>query len=179
VRTVNREGRFYRVVSPSWIDPLDTSFSKQYGGRWNAPEAFGVLYLNADVKVAAANARANHARRAIQLFDLNEDARPALVEVALSPSQMLDIASPEGIAANGLPATYPCWVGHAECQPIGQSAYDYGLDGVACLSSAECTPTSVVGEELGVFDRVVASRVKRRRTRSFARWYPDAVPPEN
>ncbi|MBV8709252.1 MAG: RES domain-containing protein, partial [Acidobacteriaceae bacterium] len=74
--TVHRSGFYYRVVAPNWVNPADTSYSKRQGGRWNPPGEFGALYLNADVHVAAANARAQHAGRALKLFDLLPEARP-------------------------------------------------------------------------------------------------------
>ncbi len=45
-------------------------------GAGSTPGEFGALYLNATVRVAAANARAQHSGRAIKLFDLLPEARP-------------------------------------------------------------------------------------------------------
>ena len=67
-RSVSRGGPYDRVAAPEWIDPADTAYSKQRGGRWNPVGELGALYLNATIQVAAANARAQHARRAIKLL---------------------------------------------------------------------------------------------------------------
>ena len=56
--TVRRGGEYNRLADPAWQDPLDTSFAKSMGGRWNAPGSFEVLYLNRDVRVA--RLQANH-----------------------------------------------------------------------------------------------------------------------
>lgn len=51
-RRVRRGGIFHRLADPDWDDPLDGSYAKVHGGRWNPPESFPVLYLNADENVA-------------------------------------------------------------------------------------------------------------------------------
>src|SRR5918994_949577 len=51
-RTIRRGGSYNRLAEPSWADLLDTSHSLQYGGRWNPPGSFGVLYLNRDLRMA-------------------------------------------------------------------------------------------------------------------------------
>ena len=58
-----------RVVDPDWADPLDASFSRSGGGRWNPPGAFAALYLCRDVRdrasqrAAPARGSAVHVRR--------------------------------------------------------------------------------------------------------------------
>jgi hypothetical protein len=48
---------------PEWVDCGDMSFSK-IGGRWTPRGEFGALYLNATIRVAAAQARHQHEGRA-------------------------------------------------------------------------------------------------------------------
>lgn len=172
--TVQRGGAYYRVVAPTWRDPLDTSYAKTYGGRWNPPGEFGALYVNADLRVAAANARANHAGRAIKLFDLLPDARPELVTVDIPTIDVLDAWSPEGVAALGFAANFPYAVPWPPCQAVARTAHAAGIAGVAARSNAEATPTEVVGEELAAFDGVDVGPLRERR--SFAEWYPDPIP---
>ena len=50
--TVRRGGACNRLAEPHWADPLDTSFTREHGGRWNAPGAFGMLYLNRTERLA-------------------------------------------------------------------------------------------------------------------------------
>ena len=49
---------WWRVADPSWSDPLDPAFARRYGGRWNPPGMFPVLYLNEDPATARLNLRA-------------------------------------------------------------------------------------------------------------------------
>lgn len=94
--TCRRGGRYYRVAKPEWVDPLDLSFSKVHGGRWNPPGDFGALYLGGSEEVAAANARRQHRGRAIGLFDLRPERRPVLVTVEVPEGTVLDAVTPGG-----------------------------------------------------------------------------------
>src|SRR5665213_2191786 len=176
MKSVSREGAYYRVYKPDWDDPLDTSFAKARGGRWNPPDEFGVLYLNFSLDAAAANARAAHAGRAIGLFDLKPDRRPRLLQVRVPRSSVLDVVTVAGISALRLPKTYPFSIARARCWPIARRAYaDVKLGGIACRSAAECTKTSWIGEELARFDRA-PHLVENGPRQSFADWYPDPHP---
>ena len=55
VHHITRGGRYYRVCGPDWDDPSDTAYRRIGGGRWNAPGAFGALYLNENLEGARAN----------------------------------------------------------------------------------------------------------------------------
>ena len=161
MKAILRGGHYHRVYKPDWQDPLDTKPGIEHGGRWNAPRSFGVLYLNATLIVAAANARTHHAGRAIGLFDLKPERRPHLLTLEVPRSLALDAVTAE--------------VGHSRCYPIGKLAYkEQRLRGIACRSAAECSPTEWLGEELAWFDRSPA--LQAISTQSFAAWYPDAQP---
>jgi len=171
--TARRGGEYYRVVAPDWTEPLDTTYSKQYGGRWNPPGEFGALYLNANLRVAAANARAQHAGRAIKLFDLHPSARPELVTAEVPQRDVVDAVSPDGVAALGFAESFPFGVSWLPCQAIARAAKADGISGIATRSNAEATATRVVGEELAVFE---GCAVAERARRPFAAWYPDPIP---
>ena len=172
--TLARSGRYYRVVDPTYRAPLDTSYAKAAGGRWNPPGEFGALYLCATFAVAAANARYQHAGRAIKLFDLLPAARPDIVTVDVPRLDVVDIVTAPGIRAVGLPPAYPYGVLWPPCHAIARAAYADGVVGVAARSNAEATATSSVGEELAVFDTVTGvAQVSRE---AFALWYPDPIP---
>jgi hypothetical protein len=173
--TIERGGRYFRLAKPDWLEPLDHSFSKAIGGRWNPPGEFGALYLSRTVEVAAANARRQHIGRAIGLFDLRPERRPILVSVDVAVGDALDVVTPKGVRGLKLPAEYPYGVGHDRCQPIGRRALRAGLPGVACRSNAECTPTDWIGEELAWFDSAPPPTEIGARAR-FAQWYPDHIP---
>ncbi len=173
-RVVQRGGAYYRVVAPKWVDPADTSYSKQRGGRWNPAGEFGALYLCASVQVAAANARAQHAGRAIKLFDLLPAARPELVTFEVPMSGVLDACTAKGIAALGFAENFPYGIPWPPCQEIGRAAHAKGLPGVAARSNAEATEIWSVGEELALFEQVVVGPPQARRR--FDEWYPDPIP---
>ena len=171
---VQRGGAYYRVVAPNWVDPADTAYSKQRGGRWNPASEFGALYLAATIQVAASNARAQHAGRAIKLFDLLPAARPELATFDVPMTGVLDACTAKGIAALGFAENFPYGVPWPPCQAIGRAAHAKGLPGVASRSNAEATETASVGEELALFERVVLSPARARRR--FDEWYPDPIP---
>ena len=134
-----------------------------------------MLYLNRTLEVAAANARWQHRKRAIGLFDLRPERRPILVTVEVPRVGALDVVTAEGLRDLRLPASYPFAAGHARCRPIGRRAYKGGLPGIACRSAAECFATGWVGEELAWFDRAPGVRERGPR-RAFGEWYPDSIP---
>ena len=172
---VDRAGTYYRVFKPDWSDPLDASFAKTFGGRWTPRGELGAVYLNATIEVSAANARLQHRRRAIGLFDLRPEKRPSLLDVRVPRHLVGDVVTSAGIAAAGLPSDYPIGVSHASCWAAARAAYaDTRLAGIACRSAAECTATYCAGEELAWFDR--AKPVARIQERTFARWYPGPYP---
>jgi hypothetical protein len=151
-------GTFLRVADSSWEDPFDGSFSMRRGQRWNAKGSFPVVYLNANEAAAQANAVRLLERLAavgVEAEDLEDAELPVILECAMPPRVVLDVLSDEGCLDAGLGTTYPLGpdgqlVGHERCQPIGQSAWDAGLDGIACRSAALPGPE---GEELAWLDR--------------------------
>jgi RES domain-containing protein len=175
-RYVRRHGTYYRVCKADWAACSDTSYAKQFGGRWTPPEEFGALYLCATIEVAAAVARTHHVGRAIPLFSLRPSRRPQLQSFTVTASQFVDVVTNEGVAATGLPATFPFGVDHKTCWPIARQAYSLGERAIASRAAAECGPDFWLGEELAVFDNGPMPRAAGRR-RPFSQWYPDVVPP--
>jgi len=149
MRIVGASGRYSRVADPTWVDPLDISFSAKTGGRWNPP-GLAALYLNETRDAALANARrAVFERWGRTLEDVRPELLPDLQYVPVSAGgQYLDAITTEGIAELGLSQTYPTDIPHPPCQGIGLAADRAGLDGVAPLSAV--APTQ---EELVVFAR--------------------------
>lgn len=173
-RTVRRGGSYNRLAEPSWTDPLDTSYSKARGGRWNPPGAFGALYLNRDHRVARLQVAHRLADQPYGVEDLDETEQHDLVEVNVPTRAWLDCVSDEGLEAVGLPITYPRHadgtpVAHQECQAIGQAAYDAGRSGVASRSGAQ--GASRKDEELAVFARNGGAEVAMTGRRPFAEWF--------
>jgi hypothetical protein len=169
---LERGGHYFRVCDPGWRNPLDTSFARARGGRWNPPGLFGALYLNATILVAAANARLSFSGEIASLYDLQPAQRPDLLQVTVSKARFVDAVTRTGLRSLRLPSSYPIGVPHARCQRIAKRAFDEGEpSGVAYRSNAEATPSSFIGEELAVFDR--ASALVRKKARlTFSEWYP-------
>lgn len=129
-----------RVAKASWAEPLDPSYAKEYGGRWNPPRSYSALYLNEDL----ATARAQLPRMLEGYPATAEDLDDEFVLVgATLPSQqeVADAVSDEGLEALGLPTSYPVYsngrpVRRATCQPIGAEVAREGLRGVSARSAA-------------------------------------------
>lgn len=172
---IARGGRYCRVVKPDWIDGADTSYSKRFGGRWNPKGLFGALYLNRDLEVASANARAQHRGRAIGLFDLRAGSRPLLQWFDVAAARYVDAVTAQGVAALGFPATFPHATTWHRCQSIARVAYIRRAPGIACRSSAEATAEFWAGEELAIFDTQMMPRTIGKPV-PFGRWYPQLKP---
>lgn len=162
-----------RVADPNWADPLDSTFAASRGGRWNPPNSYRVLYLNEDVVTARLNLRAFVAPWPYEPEDLRPDTAPVLVGARLPSSlRAVDIHSPTGVTAVGLPGTYPVddngqTVSHAVCQPIGVQAKEAQTDGIRCRCAQS---PSGEGRELAWFPTENATPEKSSTT-PYAKWY--------
>ena len=131
----HRHGPLLRVVQRGWQAPLDPSYARREGGRWNAPGSFPVLYTCCSERVARAVVYGRLQRAAVVLADLLDAARPQLVEIAWSGS-LVDAISSGGLAAVGLPDAYPDDVGYDGTRPLGATWAGSGHEGVVCRSAA-------------------------------------------
>jgi hypothetical protein len=176
-QTIRRGGGDYnRLAEPAWADPLDTSYSKRSGARWNAPGSFGVLHLNRGRPMARLQVDHKLAGQPYGVEDLDPDEQHDLVEVDVIELDLRDCITDAGLQGVGLPATYPVdgagnEVPWSTCQPIGQPAYDDGLPGIACRSAA--TGAEPGDEELAVFDSHTRD-VRQTGRLLFDDWYWDA-----
>jgi len=171
VRHVRRGGAYLRVADPSWRDPLSGEYARSRGGRWNAPEAFSVVYLNASLGVARALVRSQLEERGIRPEDVLPEAGPLLVHTTVPDNAYVNAVTDAGLRALHLPATYPLddrgrVIPHGVCQPIGRLAWDAGEQGIACRSATKGAPTT--GEELAYFSR---QRLHVERIEQFADWF--------
>jgi hypothetical protein len=167
MKTLSRNGRYYRVCDPLWVDCCSAEFAARYGGRWNAPQSFPVLYLNAGVATAKANALRTYDGEAFGLFDLNPTARPHLQIVEIKRHDAVDAVTDEGLRELGLPPTYPCGITHDVCRPIGKKIYDAGHPSIAYRSAALSG-----GEELALLHLDLATKRSRH---PFNEWFLDEV----
>jgi hypothetical protein len=173
-RTIRRGGTYHRLAEPAWDDPLDTSYSRERGGRWNPPGRFGAVYLNRDLRMARLQVQHKLRGQPYGVEDLDEDEQHDLVSVEVVKHHWLDCVTDLGLGAVRLPTTYPRYangrpVRHQTCQPIGQAAYDDGRPGIACRSAARGATSS--DEELAVFERDVNAAVRMTGRRPFAEWF--------
>ncbi len=163
-----------RVADPAWADPVDPTYAAATGGRWNPPGGFPVLYLNEDVVTARINVQVFLAGLPYGPEDLRDDAGPVLVEARLPRRQdVADVHTPAGVAAVGLPASYPldpsgAPVGQERCQPIGAAAHEAGWRGVRCRSAR--APYGA-GRELAWFPASVRSRARIVGRHAWGDWF--------
>lgn len=175
--TAHRRGAYNRLAEPRWGDPIDTTHSRRSGGRWNAPGAFGVLYLNDSLEMARAQVRHKLRGQPFGVEDLEPSRQHVLVPIEVEECRVRDCASEAGVFAVGLPASYPhdehgTPVEHDRCQPIGAAARAAGLDGVACRSAAAGANRR---EELALFEEAVPRLVSAGEPVPFAEWYLEEV----
>lgn len=134
-------GTFFRVADPSWADPVDAPYAaRPPGQRWNPP-GVDCLYLNVDIDTARANVRRLFVGQPAQPEDLDPAAAPVLVQVTIPDGLALDATSTIGLAAIGLPDTFPLddaggLIQHQLCQPHGVASLEAGHDGVLARSAA-------------------------------------------
>ena len=165
---------WWRIADRGWRNPLDPSFAAERGGRWNPPDSFPTLYFNEDKATARTNLRAFIAGWPYEPEDLREDNGPVLVCATLPRGQRVcDVHSPAGVAAVGLPKTYPTdskgrTVARERCQPVGAAAHEAGLRGVRSRSAQS---RDGVGRELAWFPATTRSHAKRVTTLSFVSLY--------
>jgi hypothetical protein len=174
-QTTQRAGAFNRLAEPAWADPLDTSFSKAKGGRWNAAGSYGVLYLNNGEPMARAQVAHKLAGQPFTVEDLDPDEQHDLIEVNVADSTVLDCVTDDGLTAAGLPVSYPkdpagVEVPHdPDCHTVGAAAHADGQDGIACRSAADGTTPD--DEELALFDHAATAKVTMIARRPFRDWY--------
>ena len=151
-----------RVADPEWKNPLDPTYAQKKGGRWNPPASFATLYLNGDVITARSQLMRLLEGSPVQLEDLDDDAY-VLVAATLPRNQVCaDATTDTGLAALGLPATYPFassgeMIEHAICQTMGEQVASLQLRGVWCRSALG---PRVSGTELAWFPATRSSRAR-------------------
>lgn len=167
--------QWLRVVDPAWIDPLDPSYARDRGGRWNPPGSFQTLYLNEDFHTARAQVLKLLEGSPVEPADL--DPGFDLVVATLPRSQTAaDLSGVDGLLAVGLPATYPRYsngrpVRYDDCQPVGVEVHALSLRGIYARSAATDDGS---GRELAWFparESSHASEIERLRFDSW--WHSD------
>lgn len=165
---------WWRIARREWRDPLDPAHAAQRGGRWNPPGSFPTLYLNEDMVTARLNLRTFIAGWPYEPEDLDDDAGPHLAIATLPRDQTVaDVHTPGGVAAVGLPPTYPVdargvLVDHVTCQQVGRDVHKGGLRGVRSRSAQG---PHGAGREVTWFPATRRSRAHLVDRQSFADWF--------
>jgi len=147
--TLRESWRWLRVADATWDDPLDPTFAKHHGGRWNPKGSFPTLYLNEDLHTAKAQIHKMFDGSPVAPEDLDDGY--VLIAATLPSRQLVaEAVTISGVQALGLPGTYPLdatgqTVSQETCQPIGADIKKKGLRGVRARSAA--TPDGT-GREL-------------------------------
>jgi hypothetical protein len=165
-----------RVCRPDWVDPFDPEFAARTGGRWNPPGSWPTLYLSRNLVTARARVEQLLEGTAVEPDDLTDDSFQ-LVATRLPRGQVAaDVVTGPGIAATGLPPTYPDdgtgeRVAHGACWPVADAARQAGLDGVESRSAAT---RSGAGRELAWWP---GDRSPRRRPGrvDYGRWRTSGI----
>src|SRR5713226_410482 len=105
--TTSFAGRVFRCIPHSSTEPLSTVSSLQYGGRWNSPESFPVLYTFLNRNLARTWVEARFNRDGVALTDAQPEILPDLLVLECDIEPLADLTSDAGLEAVGLPDTYP------------------------------------------------------------------------
>lgn len=166
--------RWLRICQHDWDDPLDPTFAQRAGGRWNPPDSWRTLYLNEDLVTARLNLDLFVADWPYEPEDLRSDTGPHLAVANLPRNQqVVDVHTPEGVAAVGLPVGYPLTadgslIEHGLCQRVGGQVHTADLRGIRCRSAR--APRGA-GRELAWFPASRASRATLIDRLGFGQWY--------
>jgi hypothetical protein len=172
--TINAAGRYLRVAEPDWDNPLDGSYARDHGGRWNRPSSYPVVYLNQSVRTARLNCLHKYKDLPYGPEDLDEAEAPMLVATDVPNGNHADCLTDSGLEGWGLPTTYPHHpdgrsVTWEECWPVGESAHRAELDGVACRSAADGAGAD--DHELAYFERDTAPALEFIERLEFNDWF--------
>lgn len=126
----------YRVIRRGWPNPLDTSYSqlRSTDNRWNTP-GFPALYCCCSPTVARAIVHDVFRLTSVDIEDLQEDARPQLVEIHWT-GEVVDMITESAIVNAGFQADYPRDTGHSQTQMIASNLHSKGAEAILCRSAS-------------------------------------------
>lgn len=134
------EHLWLRVCQASWSDPLDTSYARVTGGRWNPPDSWDALYVSRDLPTARMQVEELADGWFYSVSDLRGDAYELIGVILPRGMTAVDVVSDEGVQLAGFLTTFPFdvngdVVSHEKCWPVAQAGYDQELDGVEARSA--------------------------------------------
>ena len=139
---VSFSGVGFRHVAP-YVDCRSAEGARQFGGRWNPPNSFPVLYIALSMESVAAEFRRMAARQGRSSEDfLPRDVCTLQIEL----QRVLDLRAPEALRAVGLDLAVIRGGDMVPCQRVGDAAHKLGFEGILAPSATG------VGETLVIFE---------------------------
>ena len=173
----------FRVVRGGWRDAVDASRSRtRVDNRWNTPD-FPALYCCCSVPVAQAVALDVFRLAAVMVEDLQPEVRPTLAELSWA-GQVVDVASPDGVAAAGFPPAYPDGVSKEATRRAASQWHESGHEGVVCRSAsiwrrgrgrARWDGSHELWSELAIFPLRAANPPREERRQDGFAWLEPAT----
>jgi RES domain-containing protein len=142
VSPVAFSGRGFRHLDPS-RNPLSGTGARIFGGRWNPPESFPVIYLGLSKAVVEAEFLR---MAALQGRDVHEFLPRAYVTYGVSLHGVLDLRLDETRLAVGLSEADLFGLDRERCRSVGDAAHYLALEGILAPSATRA------GEVLAVFN---------------------------
>lgn len=131
VRAARYEGDGYRNQTPGF-DPRSGEGARRFGGRFNPPRSFPVIYLCSTRACTVAELSKQAERQSVTLADLLPR---ELWRFQLNLSSVLDLTNAAVLTATGL--TLPDLVrpDHSFTQQIGEAAHERGFQAIRSASA--------------------------------------------
>ncbi len=136
------QGQVYRHVSPG-ISPVSGAGARSFGGRWNPPDSFPVIYT----ALSEATARAEFERLAARQGRLVSDFLPRnLYTLDVELSAVLDLTGLGGLRRVGLSMRAVRGDDASACQAVGDAAHKLGFEGIIAPSATSSGPVLAIFE---------------------------------
>ena len=131
----------FRNQAPGF-DARSGEGARRFGGRYNLPRSFPVIYLCLTRPCVVAELTTQATRQSVQLSDLLPR---ELWSVAASLERVLDLTEPAALTSLGVASAELVRPDHAFTQQIGEAAHERGVQAIKAPSA------SGVDEVLAVF----------------------------
>ncbi len=174
--TIQVNGTLFRAIPHGSQTPLSSQYAYQYGGRWNAPGSYPVMYTSASVAGVRAYVDWQASYYGVNLADWAPEDQPDLLVLSIQGSYA-DVATTSGLTFYGLPTTYPVGYLGQEAwtitQPIGAFIYAEGWPGLVTRSATASSWSGLIYQwaELALFTERAPLPVPVDRL-DYRAWYP-------
>jgi len=174
--TIQVNGTLFRAIPHGSQTPLSSQYAYQYGGRWNAPGSYPVLYTSGSVAGVRAYVDWQASYYGVDLADWAPEDQPDLLVLSIQGSYA-NVATNSGLTFYGLPTSYPIGYLGQEAwtftQPIGATIYADGWAGLVTRSATASSWSGSMHEwaEVALFTERAQSPVLIDRF-DYRAWYP-------